>query len=87
LVQPGFFVQDRNRVNFEKIENSDYKRTIHHYQQSPYIFSDEDVASSIFHITMHGSSSMMNGNVIDLDYGCGNKEQLDSLFTLNFESE
>jgi len=87
LVQPGFFVQDRNRVRFEQIENSDYRRLIHHYQQSPYIFSDEDVASSIFHISMHSGSSMMNGNVIDLDYGCGNKEQLDSLFTLNFEGE
>lgn len=87
LVQPGFFVQNRNRVHFDRGENSDFRKLVNHYQQSQYVFSDEDIASIIFGLSMQDASSLINGNVINLDYGCSNKEQLDSLLSFDVEGK
>ena len=83
LVQPGFIVQERYRPRFDSIENSNFRRIIRHYHESKYVFSDEDVASNIFHLSMHDASSLINGNTIDLDYSSGNKEHLYNLFSLD----
>jgi NAD(P)-dependent dehydrogenase (short-subunit alcohol dehydrogenase family) len=81
LIQPGFIVQERYRPRFESIENSNFRRIIQHYNESNYIFSDEDVASNIFHLSMHDASSLINGHTINLDYSSGNREHLHFLFS------
>lgn len=83
LIQPGFIVQERYRPRFDSEENSNFRRIIEHYNDSKYIFSDKDVASNIFHLSMHNASSLINGNTIDLDYSSGNREHLQYFFSLD----
>lgn len=82
LLQIGFIVQNHHRERYDAPNNLDFRNIISQYQGSSYVFSSEDVASSLFALSMSESASLINGNVINLDYGCKNKEQLDSLFSL-----
>jgi len=85
LIQPGFIVQKRHQPGFARAENSKFRETVQLYQESNHIFSDEDVASNIFHLSMHDGSSLINGNTIDFDYGSKNREQLNILLSLEVE--
>lgn len=81
LLQIGFIVQHRNQKKFDLDLNSKFRRTIDYYQGTSNIYSDKDIAINVFHFSTGESVSMLNGSIINLDYGSQNKENLDLLLS------